>query len=109
MALQLPMALAMYAGFQGLQQIPIPIQVEALDPQRKIVNLAFHHDPLLDHRCPRAADRRRRVGCDANPLGASRALARRDGRRLGDFCSSPWVRRPSSPRLSRFVRRCGSR
>lgn len=41
MALQLPMALAMYAGFQGLQQIPIPIQVEALDPQRKIVNLAF--------------------------------------------------------------------
>jgi MFS family permease len=41
LALQLPMALAMYAGFQGLQQILIPIQVEALDPQRKIVNLAF--------------------------------------------------------------------
>jgi len=41
LSLQLPMALAMYAGFQGLQQILIPVQVEALDPQRKIVNLAL--------------------------------------------------------------------
>src|SRR5579863_2733106 len=36
----LPVALAMYANFQGVQQILAPVQVEAIDPPGKIANLA---------------------------------------------------------------------
>ncbi len=41
MALLLPTALSMFAMFQGVQQILVPVQVEAADPQSKIVNLAL--------------------------------------------------------------------
>jgi Na+/melibiose symporter-like transporter len=37
----LPVALAMYANFQGVQQILAPVQVEAIDPPGKIANLAI--------------------------------------------------------------------
>lgn len=40
LALLLPVALAMYAGFQGVQQILIPVQVESIDSHGKIANLA---------------------------------------------------------------------
>ena len=39
MALLLPTALAMFAMFQGVQQILVPVQVEAVDAQSKIANL----------------------------------------------------------------------
>jgi MFS family permease len=41
LSLLLPAALAMYANFQGIQQILVPVQVEALDPAEKIVNVAL--------------------------------------------------------------------
>ena len=41
MALLLPTALAMFAMFQGIQQILVPVQVEAVDTQSKIANLAL--------------------------------------------------------------------
>jgi MFS family permease len=41
MALLLPTALSMFAMFQGVQQILVPVQVEAIDPQSKIANLAL--------------------------------------------------------------------
>jgi MFS family permease len=41
LSLLLPAALAMYANFQGIQQILIPIQVEALDRDGKIANVAL--------------------------------------------------------------------
>ncbi|HEX7886537.1 MAG TPA: MFS transporter [Phenylobacterium sp.] len=37
----LPPAVAMYATFQGIQQILIPAQVAALDPAQKVANLAL--------------------------------------------------------------------
>ena len=37
----LPMAFALYANFQGVQLILVPVQVEAIDPTRKIGNLAL--------------------------------------------------------------------
>jgi MFS family permease len=39
LTLLLPAALALYANFQGVQQILIPLQVEAIDPRGKIANL----------------------------------------------------------------------
>jgi MFS family permease len=45
LSLMAPTALALYANFQGVQLILVPLQVEAIDPNRKIVNLAamtFH-------------------------------------------------------------------
>ena len=41
MALLLPTALSMFAMFQGVQQILVPVQVEAVDPRSKIANLAL--------------------------------------------------------------------
>jgi MFS family permease len=41
LALLLPTALALYANFQGVQLILVPLQVETLDPNRKIVDLAL--------------------------------------------------------------------
>jgi len=41
MGLLLPMALSLYAMFQGVQQILVPVQVEAVDPGAKIANLAL--------------------------------------------------------------------
>lgn len=41
LTLLLPTALALYANFQGVQLILIPLQVETLDPDRKIVHLAL--------------------------------------------------------------------
>lgn len=37
----LPMAFALYANFQGVQLILVPVQIEAIDPARKIGNLAL--------------------------------------------------------------------
>jgi hypothetical protein len=36
----LPATAAMYALYQGVQQILIPLQVESIDPERKVANLA---------------------------------------------------------------------
>jgi MFS family permease len=36
----LPVAFALYANFQGVQQILVPVQVEAIDPAGKIAHLA---------------------------------------------------------------------
>jgi len=41
MSLLLPTALALYANFQGLQQILVPVEVEAIDPGAKIGNVAL--------------------------------------------------------------------
>ena len=41
LSLLVPTALALYANFQGVQQILIPSQVEAIDPAGKIANLAL--------------------------------------------------------------------
>jgi MFS family permease len=41
LSLLLPTALALYASFQGVQQILVPVQVEALDPRAKIANVAL--------------------------------------------------------------------
>jgi MFS family permease len=41
LAFLLPMAFALYANFQGVQLILVPVQVEAIDPSRKIANLAL--------------------------------------------------------------------
>jgi MFS family permease len=41
LSLLLPTALALYANFQGLQQILVPVEVEAIDPQGKISNVAM--------------------------------------------------------------------
>jgi MFS family permease len=41
LSLLLPAALALYANFQGVQQILVPVQVEAMDPRGKIANLAL--------------------------------------------------------------------
>jgi len=41
LSLLVPTALALYANFQGVQQILIPLQVETIDPRGKIVNLAL--------------------------------------------------------------------
>jgi MFS family permease len=41
LSLSLPASAAMYAGFQGIQQILIPMQVEAADAAHKIENLAL--------------------------------------------------------------------
>ncbi len=41
LGLLLPASAAMYAGFQGIQQILIPAQVEAIDAAHKIENLAL--------------------------------------------------------------------
>ena len=40
LSLLLPAALALYANFQGVQQILVPVQVEAIDLQGKIADLA---------------------------------------------------------------------
>jgi hypothetical protein len=40
LSMLLPVALAMYANFQGIQQILVPVQVEAIDAPGKIANLA---------------------------------------------------------------------
>ena len=41
LSLLLPAAFALYANFQGIQQILVPVQVEALDPHGKIANVAL--------------------------------------------------------------------
>lgn len=41
MGLLLPTALALYANFQGVQQILAPLQVEAINPAAKIANIAM--------------------------------------------------------------------
>jgi MFS family permease len=41
LSLLLPTAMGLYANFQGLQQILVPMQVEAIDPQGKIGNMAL--------------------------------------------------------------------
>ena len=41
LSLLLPTAMGLYASFQGLQQILVPVQVEAIDPQGKIGNMAL--------------------------------------------------------------------
>jgi MFS family permease len=41
MSFLLPAALALYANFQGVQLILVPVQVEAIDPARKVANLAL--------------------------------------------------------------------
>jgi MFS family permease len=41
LSLALPTSAATYAGFQGIQQILIPVQVEAIDAAHKIDNLAL--------------------------------------------------------------------
>jgi len=41
LSLLLPTAMGLYANFQGLQQILVPMQVEAIDPQAKIGNIAL--------------------------------------------------------------------
>ncbi len=41
LAFLLPAAFALYANFQGVQLILVPVQVEAIDPARKIGNLAL--------------------------------------------------------------------
>ncbi|MES3021582.1 MAG: MFS transporter [Pseudomonadota bacterium] len=41
LGLLLPTCAAVYAGFQGIQQILIPVQVEAIDAAHKIENLAL--------------------------------------------------------------------
>jgi MFS family permease len=40
LALLLPVALTMYANFQGVQQILVPVQLESIDPRGKIASLA---------------------------------------------------------------------
>jgi MFS family permease len=40
LSLLLPTALALYATFQGIQQILVPVQVEALGPHAKVANVA---------------------------------------------------------------------
>ncbi len=37
----MPMALALYANFQGAQQILVPLQIEAINPGAKIANMAL--------------------------------------------------------------------
>ena len=41
LSLLLPAAMCLYANFQGLQQILVPMQVEAIDPKGKIGNIAL--------------------------------------------------------------------
>jgi hypothetical protein len=41
LALLLPPAFALYATFNGVQQISIPLQVEAVDPSRKVEQLGL--------------------------------------------------------------------
>ena len=41
LALLTPTALALYANFQGVQQILAPMQVEAIDPAGKVGNIAI--------------------------------------------------------------------
>jgi MFS family permease len=41
LSLLVPTALALYANFQGVQQILVPFQVESIDPAGKIANLAL--------------------------------------------------------------------
>jgi MFS family permease len=41
LATVLPATTAMYALYQGIQQVLIPLQVESIDPDRKVANLAI--------------------------------------------------------------------
>src|SRR5271155_5040457 len=41
LSLLLPTAMGLYASFQGLQQILVPMQLEAIDPRGKIGNMAL--------------------------------------------------------------------
>src|SRR5580704_14236892 len=41
LSLLLPTAMGLYANFQGLQQILLPMQLEAIDPKGKIGNIAL--------------------------------------------------------------------
>src|ERR1700733_3764690 len=41
LSLLLPTAMALYANFQGLQQILVPVEIEAIDPGAKIGNVAL--------------------------------------------------------------------